>query len=247
MEIEKLIQESYEELIGDPEFSIRLKKKIKDEIEKNINSAITSYEIGRKIEKEFGASLGNLISSLNFSQYNLLMVEKVNEVAAEIFNRDFAEKVTDSFTRQFLTKLPEEISIYDIFMKLVQYALNGHSTYSGSEFDGEFVFNVSNREIYGNSHFVDIEFSPTKGEGPKYVITLHRDYDNNDKFRVLSITKDGRRFFYNFNPVANDHLEEFIASLYLSNGTVISFEDLYQIPKERDYASYEEEFSEEYY
>lgn len=85
-----------------------IKKRIEDDVEKTvlsaIGSAINGYEIRREIEKSVSKGVSSVLEDLDFTSYNGFIAEKVKQLTQGALRDDVAKKIQDTFQDIFIVK-----------------------------------------------------------------------------------------------------------------------------------------------
>ena len=85
-----------------------IQKSIEDTLEKSLLSAVTEaingYKIKREIQEKVEKQISGVVTSLDFSSYNAIMIQKMRELINAYAGDDVAKKVTEMLESLFVSK-----------------------------------------------------------------------------------------------------------------------------------------------
>lgn len=129
MDIQKIVNEKVEEIISSGE----IVKRIEDDIEKSIISAIDSkldsYSFKNDLEKQLSASIDPALKSIDMSGYGELVKQRFQNIVDQVLNQDLSEKV-EKFYSDLFTSSNEPIKL-STFLEVVKESYRKEDEYSG--------------------------------------------------------------------------------------------------------------------
>lgn len=202
-----------------------IRKAIEDALEKSLLSAVTEaingYKIKREIQEKVEKQISGVVTSLDFSSYNAIMIQKMRELINAYAGDDVAKKVTEMLESLFVSKR-ESIKLSEIFESYRKYIIADmdYNDHSGGD---EFLADCDTTK----AHWVKVRFDKDIDcIGEKEIsFRLYGGYGDNDPYCITSLRFDG-------TPVdCKDHLgylsdvEQLLVQCYYNKTPVIIDED----------------------
>lgn len=202
-----------------------VQKAIEDTLEKSLLSAVTEaingYKIKREIQEKVEKQISGVVTSLDFSSYNAIMIQKMRELINAYAGDDVAKKATEMLESLFVSKR-ESVKLSEIFEAYRKYVI-ADMDYNDHIRGDEFLADYDTTE----AHWVKVSFGKDVDNiGDKEIsFFLFGGYSNNDPYRITSLRFDGDPIDCKVQLGYLNDVEQLLVQCYYNKTPVIIDED----------------------
>lgn len=190
--VTEIIQSKINELQNEGAVEKAITETFKTALIKAVTDSLDSHNIRRIITDKMTKQVSKVLEQLDFQSYNGFMIEKMSQIINEICREDICQKAEKKFKDLFLCQT-KEIKLSSIFEKYREIACENVDESDKYNRIDEGWHCKCELSPHG---WIDCELDYEEGShnyrsDSKIAFTVHRDYDNKTKGKILTLYLDG--------------------------------------------------------
>lgn len=147
IDINKIAQEKITEMEKNGEIKKHLEEKLQKLILDSVSSALSGYDVQKKIKEKIESQIAPCLDALDFTAYNSFICEKVKQITEEYLKEDIAKKISDTFEGVFMLKR-ESIKLSEVFVEYRKWLIDDLEENEQYELNNEFYASIEDEKGY---------------------------------------------------------------------------------------------------
>ena len=229
IDINKIAQEKITEMEKNGEIKKHLEEKLQKLILDSVSSALSGYDVQKKIKEKIESQIAPCLDTLDFTAYNSFICEKVKQITEEYLKEDIAKKISDTFEGIFMLKR-ESIKLSEIFEEYRKWLIDNLEENEQYELNNEFYASMEDEEGYWLECCISKEKQTNNSiysVGRKDIYTcefgfrVHKKYDQNGVGYMGSVYFEGSSVNDVLEITSYNKFQSLLLNLYYNKTPVI--------------------------